>query len=45
MLSAYADMWDGKLGDIQDAKNHVSLRETVPNQPVPNRSLGPSGNP
>ena len=27
MLSAYGDIWDGKLGEIKDAKHHVTLRE------------------
>ena len=27
MLSAYAEMWDGKLGEIQDAKHHVTRRK------------------
>ena len=29
MISAYVDMWDGTLGEIEDARNHITPREAA----------------
>ena len=43
MLSAYADMRDGKLGEIQDAKHHVTPREDAKPFRINPYRTGPSG--